>query len=352
MSHLLLITQNLTVANEFKKIAAVTQAQLVVSTNPSKSEFLGTTRIFLDHEMAGMFNVDSLQDSQGQTCAPVVIVLAGAPNAQTWELAQQVQAEHIALLPESRDWLVNEMQPPSTKSAQIISFIPAVAGSGTSTVVGALAATWAKQGKTVAVVDCDSKSVGLDVAFGLDQTTGLRWSDLIEPGFNPDPMAFRDSLPSHDGIYLVSNNVPNLPELSGAVVKVVQLLSEACDVVLLDHGSHGLEIERDVHFELTHVVVMTNTLRACANAHALAKYFGDRQFVLAIREVPGADLAPLAISDSLDKPLWSVIPTESKIVEFVEQGLLLSGVNTSKYNRAVNSLAERLTNQERAVIAS
>ena len=352
MTHHLLITENPFIANEFRKLAAVAGTELVVSENPNDSEIAQGCKIYLDHEMSQKIPFSLSPVSKSPRHVPIIVVLAGAASSRTWELAQQVNASHVALLPESRDWLLEQMQLQPAKLGQVLSFIPAVAGAGCSTLVGALAANWAKQGKTVAVVDCDASSVGLDVAFGVDQTTGLRWSEFMKPEFDPEPVALHRNLPSCEGVSLLSNDVPNNGELGKRLSQVVTLLREVSDILILDHKPHPDAPLAELQTQAINAIVMPNTLRACANAHAFLKDRSNENRVLVVRELPNTDLSPLAIAQSLDTPLWGVIPTDPRIVEFVEQGQILSGVNTTKYNRAVFSLANRLVDDDSVSIAS
>ena len=97
---------------------------------------------------------------------------------------------------------------------------------------------------------------------------------------------------------------------------------------------------------------MSNSLRACAVAHTVIKQNPAMELPLLIREIPGAQLAPLSIAQSLDQPLWAAVPTDARVVEFVEQGLALGGMNVSKYNRAVMQLAERFSDAHYGVRAA
>jgi hypothetical protein len=64
---------------------------------------------------------------------------------------------------------------------------------------------------------------------------------------------------------------------------------------------------------------------------------------LAVRSVPGSNLDPIQIAELLNTPLAATVSTDSRIVEQIEQGFGVSGINLGGFTRNLNSLAQRIS---------
>lgn len=349
MSHVLLISNNEVIRSELRKITAVVNVELCETINPTFEQVQNAHRILIDHDVTSeALNVLKRHGSvlqQNEVC----LILGSSPNQNTWKIAQDFGAEHVALLPESRQWLLEYLKAPVKQHAEIIAISSVVGGVGGSTLAGYLGTLWAKQNERVVVIDCDTDSVGLDVTFGLEQEQGLRWSDGISTEGKPNGEALFNNLLGAHNVKLLANDRLNQEVLLDKLPDFITALGNFCDVVLLDIPLRVCEPLRQMSLqEMTQVLVMPNTLRACAVAHATMQATEATNQVLAVREIPGSTLTPLAIAQSLDKPLWATLPTDHKIVELTEQGLLLSGVGPGKYNRAVSNLLVQLSGEQHA----
>ena len=354
MTQALLITNNPAIESEFRKIATLTDVTLEISNALTSQDLAGKPRIFIDHETPTQNLIKLFQDEQRLAEFDVALVVASQPSAHTWELAQKLQARHIALLPESREWLIEHLKDSPAALAQVFSFTPATGGAGTSTLTGAIAIALAKRNKTVVVIDCDATSVGLDVAFGMDQIPGFRWSQLLASGKELPGDVLLPSFPQHNGVFLVANDCLSQSQVDEVLPRLMESFMKVCDVIIVDNAPASLPLNvcNDLDVEVQQILVLTNTLRACAVAHALFKEDSTTNVSLVIRELPGSDLSPLSIAQSLDRPLWGVIPTDSRVTEFVEQGLLISGTNSTKYNRNVSHLVHQLFSDDDVKLAS
>ena len=161
-------------------------------------------------------------------------------------------------------------------------------------------------------------------------------------------------MPHRDGVWLLANDELGTSSLDSHLFHIVEQLKSVCDYVILDYplnslANHGSSVVEQIDSQL---LMMSNSLRACAVAHTVIKQNPAMELPLLIREIPGAQLAPLSIAQSLDQPLWAAVPTDARVVEFVEQGLALGGMNVSKYNRAVMQLAERFSDAHYGVRAA
>ena len=168
--HALLITSDDRVVSEFKTIAAVTQTHLVIASEPTKSEIDLAYRIFVSQELSDI-EIDHSE---------VVLVVIGATNTQTWSSALGLSAKHVATIPESRDWLIENLSEPHLIKGLSVAIVPATGGAGASLLSCGLAFHARQVFTDVALVDLDQSSASLDITFGLENQSGMRWHDFSE----------------------------------------------------------------------------------------------------------------------------------------------------------------------------
>ena len=77
----------------------------------------------------------------------------------------------------------------------VIAFVPASGGVGSSTLAAAVAVRAAAAGRSVVAVDLDRESGCLDVVFGLEQEPGWRWPELADVAGVVDGLGLADELP-------------------------------------------------------------------------------------------------------------------------------------------------------------
>jgi CO dehydrogenase nickel-insertion accessory protein CooC1 len=129
---------------------------------------------------------------------------------------------------------------------------------------------------------------------------------------------------------------------------ILDKLKEACELVVLDFPKAS-----DKHFSLEAIsecdlvlVVTTATIRGCASAKrsiaGLAGY--ARNIELVVRNVSGSNLDPIQIAELLNTPLAATVNTDVRIIEQIEQGFGVSGINLGGFTRNLNALAQRISN--------
>jgi secretion/DNA translocation related CpaE-like protein len=334
--HALLITSDDRVVSEFKTIAAVTQTHLVIASEPTKSEIDLAYRIFVSQELSDI-EIDHSE---------VVLVVIGATNTQTWSSALGLSAKHVATIPESRDWLIENLSEPHLSKGLSVAIVPASGGVGASLLSCGLAFHARQVFTDVALVDLDQSSASLDIAFGLENYAGMRWHDFSELSGSISGSDIYRSLPSRDRVGLLTYGQLNSAETSIPSNLILEKLKEACDLVVIDFPKTA-----DKYFSLDAIsdcdlvlVVTTATVRGCASAKrsiaGLAGY--AKNIELVVRNVPGSNLDPMQIAELLNTPLASVINTDVRIVEQIEQGFGVSGINLGGFTRNLNALAQRI----------
>jgi len=334
--HALLITSDDRVVSEFKTIAAVTQTHLVIASEPTKSEIDLAYRIFVSQELSDI-EIDHSE---------VVLVVIGATNTQTWSSALRLSAKHVATIPESRDWLIEKLSEPHLSKGLSVAIVPATGGAGASLLSCGLAFHARQVFTDVALVDLDQSSASLDITFGLENQSGMRWHDFSELSGSISGSDIYRSLPSRDRVGLLTHGQLNSAETSIPSNLILEKLKEACDLVIIDFPKTS-----DKCFSFNAIsdcdlvlVATTATVRGCESAKrsiaGLAGYANSIELV--VRNVPGSNLDSMQIAELLNTPLASVINTDVRIVEQIEQGFGVSGINLGGFTRNLNALAQRI----------
>jgi secretion/DNA translocation related CpaE-like protein len=335
--HALLITRDDRVVSEFKTIAAVTQSHLVIASEPTKPEIDLAYRVFVSQELADI-DIDH---------SDVILVVVGASNSQTWSSALRLSAKQVATIPNSRDWLIENLAQPIKSKGLSVAVVPASGGAGASLLSCGLAFHGRQVFQNVALVDLDQSSASLDIAFGLENQPGMRWHDFSDLSGSISGVDIYRSLPSCDNVGLLTHGELTSAETLIPKNLIVDKLKEACELVVIDFPKSS-----DKHFSLEAItecdlvlVATTATVRGCASAKrsiaGLAGY--ARSIELVVRNMPGSNLDPMQIAQLLNTPLAATVNTDVRIVEQIEQGFGVSGVNLGGFTRNLNALAQRVS---------
>ncbi len=334
--HALLITCDDRVISEFKTIAAVTQTHLVIASKPTKSEIDLAYRVFVSQELAEI----------EITHSDIVLVVVGASNTETWSSALRLSANYVATIPESRDWLIENLVQPIRSKGLSVGLVPASGGAGASLISCGLAFHARQIFHDVALVDLDENSASLDITFGLENQPGMRWQDFSNLSGSINGNDILRSLPNRDNVGLLTHG--KLTALTKTPkILVLEKLNESCDLVVIDFprlSDKHFSIDALTNCDLV-LVVTTATVRGCASAKrsiaGLAGY--TKNIELVVRNVPGSNLDPMQIAELLNTPLAAIVNTDVRIAEQIEQGFGVSGINLGGFTRNLNSLAQRIS---------
>ena len=334
--HALLITSDDRVISEFKTIAAVTQTHLVIASEPTKSEIDLAYRVFVSQELAEI----------EITHSDIVLVVVGASNTETWSSALRLSANYVATIPESRDWLIENLVQPIRSKGLSVGLVPASGGAGASLISCGLAFHARQIFHDVALVDLDENSASLDITFGLENQPGMRWQDFSNLSGSINGNDILRSLPNRDNVGLLTHG-----KLTDSTTTpknlVLEKLNESCDLVVIDFprlSDKHFSIDALTNCDLV-LVVTTATVRGCASAkRSIAGLAGfAKNIELVVRNVPGSNLDPMQIAELLNTPLAAIVNTDVRIAEQIEQGFGVSGINLGGFTRNLNSLAQRIS---------
>ena len=222
--HALLITSDDRVVSEFKTIAAVTQTHLVIASKPTKSEIDLAYRVFVSQEVADI-EIDH---------SDVILVVVGASDSQTWSSALRLSAKQVATIPDSRDWLIENLTQPIKTKGLSVAIVPASGGAGASLLACGLAFHSRQLFQNVVLVDFDQSSASLDITFGLESHAGMRWHDFSELSGSINGNDVYQSLPSRDDVGLLTHGKLTFAETLIPRDLILEKLIEACELVVID----------------------------------------------------------------------------------------------------------------------
>ncbi|GAB2929261.1 septum formation initiator [Micromonospora polyrhachis] len=138
----------------------------------------------------------------------VVMVGRSGQGDPSWDLAELLGAEHVAMLPAAQPWLVDQFAETTgntvATTGRIIAVIGGRGGAGASVLAGGLAVTAARAGLRTLLVDADPLGGGLDLVLGWEQLSGLRWPALTSADGRVDAPALVQALPSRGDLVMLS----------------------------------------------------------------------------------------------------------------------------------------------------
>lgn len=165
------------------------------------------------------------------------------PTPAVWRAAVALGAEHVAVLPAARPWLLERLQRATRPRALCVAVVGARGGAGASSTAVALAAAAGRSRRAAAdparvlLLDADPSGGGLDLALGAEELPGLRWSDLADVERPLPRGGLSSALPDVDGVRLLSHGRAGRaggPVPDGAVSAVWEAARRDHDLVVVD----------------------------------------------------------------------------------------------------------------------
>jgi secretion/DNA translocation related CpaE-like protein len=335
--HALLVSTNDRIIAEFEKIVAVTQSKLEVSIFPTRDQIKNAYRVFIDPDVTDI-----------QIEHPTIALVTGRPvGTDTWKQAMSFNATYVATIPESRDWLLDNLTAPITQKALCVAIVPGAGGAGASTIASALAFHATSIFESVCLIDCDQTNAGLDIILGIEGQPGMRWPNFRSLSGAISGTDILRGLPVRDDVSILSTNSEDIVIGIQEVLEIVRQILSTTDLVILDLSRDaGLSKDSELLALADMIwVVVPATVRGCASADRVVANATDNNenVELVVRSIPGATLTPLEVAQILNLPLAGYVSTDTRVVEQIEQGFGISSVHVGGFTRSMNLLANRLS---------
>jgi secretion/DNA translocation related CpaE-like protein len=257
------------------------------------------------------------------------VVVVGSAGDRLWELAADVGADHVAVLPSASEWLaglLGEREAALGGLAPVLCVVGGQGGAGATTLAAALARSSAGRHTATLLIDADPFGGGIDLALGLESAAGARWAQLL--GESPGTRwrsGFLDGLPVRSGLHLLAPDRDQPAAITAeAMRRVVDEGRRRCGLVVVDLprvldpvSSSALSVARR-----TYLVVPAQVRAIAAGAQlagALRHVATDVQAV--VRGPAPSGLSLHAIARSLALPIAGTLRMEPGLARDYERGV-------------------------------
>lgn len=200
----LLITRDTLLLDDVVRIAATVGLELDVRSDlgAARSSWSMASAVLLGDDLAeaaARAGFDRRED--------VVIIGTSLDDADVWERAVRIGAQHVVFLPDAEGWLAElfgDLVDGCPEPAPLLAVVGGRGGAGATTLAVALAVTASRSGRRVVIVDADPLGGGIDLVVGGEGAAGLRWPDLAGTRGRVSSSALLEALPKADGLTVLS----------------------------------------------------------------------------------------------------------------------------------------------------
>ena len=248
-------------------------------------------------------------------------------NADVWQRALRVGAEHVVFLPDATEWLAEQLGTTiRPRTAEIIGVLGGCGGAGATTFSAALAMHGATKQRRVVLVDADPYGAGIDLLLGAEHVPGVRWDGMVDATGTIGHDMLVDALPREHGVSFLSFTsqwTPPPPALTTS--SVLAALCDGGDLVVADLGDGREQSVAEPIMEIATPLVMVVPARVRAVAAAGVRlaalpHLQNRLQVVVRNPSPGG-LEPEEIAYTLELPLLGTISHDSRRAEWEEHGI-------------------------------
>ena len=178
----LIVTCDQELLDDLLRIAEDAGMEVDVAADPvaARPSFAGAPVVLVGVDLADACVRARLRRHHG-------VVLVGRHDGQDapplWPVAEQLPAQHIAVLPAAEPWLtghLREHRAPHGGTGRVVAVIGGRGGAGASVFAAGLAITASYRGVSTLLVDADPLGGGLDLLLGWEAIDGLRWPALSQ----------------------------------------------------------------------------------------------------------------------------------------------------------------------------
>ena len=319
----LVVTTDPDLLEDLLRLAATAGVELEVSRDLFGARVAWATAplVVLGHDAAG--------SARGRLPRRPGVVLVGCDldDAGVWQLAVEVGAERVLFLPDAEPWLVGALADAAEvadEDGAVVAVVGGRGGAGATTLASALAVSAERSGRRALLVDGDPLGGGIDLVFGGERSTGLRWADLRESSGRLPAGALADALPRlHDLSVLSWGRDDALQVPAAAVGAVLEAARRSCELVVVDVPRSFDDAAREaLAAATTTLLVVPAEVRAAAAAARVATVAGAlcRDLRVVVRTPGPAGLTARQICGALGLPMAGELRPEPGLDASLERG--------------------------------
>lgn len=256
----------------------------------------------------------------------VLVLGRDLDDAGIWQRAVDLGAEKVLFLPDAEPWLVDAFADAveGDRDGALVAVLGGRGGAGATTTACALALTAVRRGVPTLLVDGDPYGGGVDLVFGGEQVTGVRWPDLGGTRGRVPAGALAQALPKLAELSVLSwdrSEPTHLPLHAVQAVLTAGRRSHGLVVVdlprSLDEGSR--EVLAAARATLLVVPAEVRAAAAAARVAAQASAL-CRDLRLVVRGPAPAGLRAAEIERALGLPLVGDLRPEPGLARDLEEG--------------------------------
>jgi secretion/DNA translocation related CpaE-like protein len=356
----LVVTADPDLLDDLLRLAAAGGTEVDVAPDPAaaRPRFTGAPLVLIGADQA-----DACLRARLPRRPRVVIVGHAQAVETTWDVAELLGAEHVAVLPTAEPWLVDRFaeRPEHATPGRLIAVIGGRGGAGASILAGGLAVTAVGAGLRTLLVDGDPLGGGLDLVLGWEQVDGLRWPALSAAGGRVDPPALLQALPHRGDLVLLSFardslGADPLRAVPGeAMAATLDAARRGRDVIVADLPRH-LDDAATLALQAADrtIIVVPAELRASAAAArvaaAVSLHCADLSVV--VRGPAPGRLKAREVAQALGLPLAGTLRPEPTLCQALERGEAPAVNGRGPLAELCRRLIQELTSGHRAEAAA
>lgn len=349
MARPLLITADDHLLDDLLRMAAAAGVEITHSRDAGcRPAWRDAPTVLVDERVVGELLGARLGRREG-----VVVLARSAPEPSTWSACVALGVDRVLQMGRADAEIVAALAdtvPGGPGDGQCLAVIGGCGGAGATVFSIALAATAAREGADVVLVDADPIGAGIDALVGLDQHPGIRWTDLTAPEGRLDAGTLLRAVPTVPTAgarlpVLTYPPGPAAPVDAGVADVVLDGCARAGVLTVVDLPRHRPPVTDRVleRADLT-VLVVPADVRACLTARRLVPAITEtagRCGVVVRGPSPGG-LSAREVADILDLPLWATVRASPAVARDAERGTVPQGGPRDPVTRAAHTVLDLL----------
>lgn len=251
-----------------------------------------------------------------------VVVVSRSPGPEVFRLALDLGADSVVELPAAEAHLGALLADVEEEPSRgfVLGVVGGAGGAGASTLACAVGQVGGRSAPTL-VIDTDPVGPGLDRLLGLDETPGVRWSDLAASAGRLGSRSLREAVPRRDGVGVLTWAAGAAPSPPLSTLRdVLAAARRGHSLVVLDLARQTGSLTAELIARCDLVLAVTPaSLSGVASTVRLVEPLTDASRLrLAPRRgaVPSADLAT-----AVGVPVALEVPEQKGLAESVDLGL-------------------------------